>query len=377
MPPKLPQRLLLRGLDAVSEAGAGDAMLRWAIRRPDLTNRGYQAPPPGAGDVVISTYLKSGTNWMTQLAAQTAWAGRARFTHVHELVPWPDAPIPLPATTAAPRRSPGGLQVIKTHEPAGGVPLTDDARYIVVVRDPKDVLVSSHHFVLGILGAVLAGHVTPTGWLDAFCSDRFCAGSWAAHLAAWWPLRHRDNVLLLTFREMKADLPGVQRRVESHLGLTLDGATRAEVLRLASFAHMKSVDDAFGSIGPTLRAPPPAMVRAGRVGSRELYSDADRVRVDAWCRAGLTRLGCDFPYDTTFGTASPAQWAARPRSPHVRPGPQPRAHRLLRPRLPRPRPGPRALGARLHRLVRRDPPHLRHGQPALRGVHAGGRRGGR
>lgn len=299
--PRLPQRILLHTLNALSEAGAGDAMLRWAIRQPLLTNRGYRAPPPGAGDVVVSTYLKSGTNWMMQLALQTAWSGQASFTHVHDLVPWPDAPIPLPATTHAPQRSPAGLQIIKTHEPAGAVPVTDEARYIVVVRDPKDVLVSSHHFVLGVIGAVVAGRVTPAAWLDAFCSPRFCAGSWAEHLAAWWPRRDDPNVLLLTFREMKADLPGAQRQVERLLGLELDAPTRAEVLRLASFAHMKSMGDAFGSIGPILRAPPPAMVRKGQVGSRELYTDADRARVDAWCRGELQRLGCDFPYDATFG----------------------------------------------------------------------------
>jgi hypothetical protein len=300
-PPPLPLRAVVRAMNAMSEAGFGDAMLAWAIRQPLMTNRGYRGPPPGVGDVVISTFVKSGTNWMTQLALQTAWRGQAEFTHVHELVPWPDSPVRLPADIARPRRSPDGIQVIKTHEPRGAVPLSADAQYIVVVRDPKDVLVSSYHFVPGVMRAVVAGEVTPAEWLDAYCSPRFCAGSWAEHLASWWPHRDDPNVLLLTFREMKRDLSGVQRRIESLMGVACDEPTRAEVLRLSSFAHMKAAADAFGSVGPFLRNAPPTMVRRGEVGGAELYSASDRARVDDWCREGLDSAGCDFPYDDVFG----------------------------------------------------------------------------
>jgi len=31
-----------------------------------------------------------------------------------------------------------------------GAPLTDAARYVVVIRDPEDVVVSDYHFVSGI-----------------------------------------------------------------------------------------------------------------------------------------------------------------------------------------------------------------------------------
>lgn len=303
--PPLPQRLMVRAVRWLSEHGLGDAILRRAVRSPALLNRPFGRHALGPGDVVVSTYFKSGTNWMLQLALQTAWAGQARFTHVHQLVPWPDAPTPLPARVGRAPRSPSGLQIIKTHTPRSGLPLRpgggDGARSIVVARDPKAVVVSAYHFVLGVLGNVCAGEISPEAWLDRFCSRQFIGGSWAEHAASWWPHRDDPDVLWVTFREMKADLAGAQRRVEAFLEVQLDEQTRAEVLRMASFQHMKAHTDAFGSVGPILRGRAPDMVRAGRVSSGELYRADQLARVDAWCRAELARLGSDLPYDALFG----------------------------------------------------------------------------
>lgn len=303
--PPLHQRAVIRALHWLSEAGLGDLLLRAAARSPPLMNRGFGRGPLGAGDVVISTYVKSGTNWMMQLAVQTAWQGGAAFTHIHQLVPWPDAPVPLPARLGAVPRSPSGLQIIKTHAPRGRIPLAPGVRSVVVVRDPKAVLVSSFHFVLGVLGNMIAGEIPPHEWVDLFCSRRFIGGSWAEHAASWWPHRRDTDVLWVTFREMKADLPAVQRRLEAFLGVELDDPTCAEVLRLASFDHMQSINDAFGNVGPILRGTPPAMVRSGSVSAGPLFDKAQFDWVDDWCRSELARLGSALPYDTLFGTIDP------------------------------------------------------------------------
>lgn len=43
-----------------------------------------------------------------------------------------------------------GPRPVKTQLSRGSTPLTDAARYVVVIRDPEDVVVSSYHFVSGI-----------------------------------------------------------------------------------------------------------------------------------------------------------------------------------------------------------------------------------
>lgn len=51
---------------------------------------------PAAGDVVVCSYFKSGTNWSLQIVTQIANRGAVEFEHIHDLVPWPEAPGPFP-----------------------------------------------------------------------------------------------------------------------------------------------------------------------------------------------------------------------------------------------------------------------------------------
>jgi len=47
------------------------------------------------------------------------------------------------------------------------------------------------------------------------------------------------------------------------------------------------------------------MMRAGKSGgSGELLTPAQQRFIDDWCGAELVRLGCDFPYDETYGASA-------------------------------------------------------------------------
>src|SRR5580658_5520686 len=116
--------------------------------------RGYV---PGPQDVFVMTYAKSGTNWMMQIVYQLIHHGEGEFDHIHNVVPWPDAKlvgglmmgdyaIPLDQATewqTAPERK----RIIKTHFNWELLPYAEEARYISVIRDPKDVFVSAYFFM--------------------------------------------------------------------------------------------------------------------------------------------------------------------------------------------------------------------------------------
>jgi len=260
---------------------------------------------PTAHDVFACVYFKSGTNWLMQILVQVIHRGAAEFEHIHDIVPWPDSPDPDYAVAlsdeTAWKKCPTGLRVIKTHRELARVPYSPEAHYVCVVRDPKDVCVSAHHF----FRAEGMGPMTPSipNFVKYFLSPGFQFYPWAEYLNDYWQIRNRENVLFMTYEEMKTDLKGTVRRVADHLKVDLSEDEVNEVVRRSSFEYMKQVEEKFetGMLLPWSK-PRGAMIRRGeRSGSNELLTSALQRQIDDHCRAELKRLGCDFPYDEAFG----------------------------------------------------------------------------
>ena len=263
---------------------------------------------PTAHDVLICSYFKSGTNWTMQMAVQIAHRGRARYEHIHDLVPWPELPPKRSYTVSTEddtvqKNSPTGLRVVKTHLPLAKLPQNSSACYICVVRDPKDVFVSSYHFIRSIVLGPLMPSVA--NWLDIYLSPDTPLGSWAEHLQDGWRSRNEKNVLFLTFEEMKADLPGTIIRMAEFMGVNLTLEELESIVEQASFTHMKSISSKFDvpGGGAPWASGSGAMIRQGQRGrSGELISAPDQQRIDEYWRAQLAALGSDFPYDQAFSS---------------------------------------------------------------------------
>lgn len=262
---------------------------------------------PTDRDVLVCSYFKTGTNWTMQIALQIAHRGNAQFEHIHDVVPWidmhPRARFAVPATDDDLwRKCPTGLRVIKTHAGFDHLAYHSGARYIWVVRDPKDVFVSSYHFIKSVtLGRLMP---TPQQWLELFLSPYTPCGSWARHVDSGWRNRHRDNVLFLTYEEMKADLPAAVRKIAALMRVDLLPAELERVVEQSTFAHMKSIDQKFDMIELPWTRPRGAMVRRGERGSAgEMLDAAQKQRIDDYWQAELKQLGSDFPYGERFGRA--------------------------------------------------------------------------
>jgi hypothetical protein len=281
----------------------------------------FEKYEPSPHDVFICSYFKSGTNWTMQLAVQIAYRGAAVYDHIHDLVPWPDTPararFAVPLADDRPRAAaPTGLRVIKTHLALDAIPYSPAARYVCVVRDPKDVFVSSWHFTRSHVGFLMP---PVRAWLEAYLSPNTVLGSWAAHAASYWQVRARPNVLFLTYEEMRVDLEGTVDKIAALMGVVLTAEERSAVARQSSFAHMKAIGDKFETRGAPWSNARGSMIRRGERGaSGEMISAAEQARIDDYWRAELERLGCDFPYDRAFGVTptlaadlAPAAAAAR------------------------------------------------------------------
>lgn len=260
---------------------------------------------PTPHDVFVCVYFKSGTNWMMQITHQIATRGQGEYDHIHDVIPWPDGMpgMSLDVRDETPwRSSPTGLRVIKTHLAMEHVPYSPKARYICVIRDPKDVAVSGYHFMRDTSMGVLMPYVPE--FLETFLDENFLFGCWGKHLHSYWQERHHDNVLFLEYAKIKQDLPGTVRRVADFMGVSLSEEEFGTVCRKSSFEYMSTINHKFfpGILSPWSAANG-RMMREGKVGSGAKFLTPEQQKhIDEHFSRRLQEIKSDFPYHQTFGT---------------------------------------------------------------------------
>lgn len=295
--------ILRPAVSVMNRLGLADRMIGQAHVRQ--RNGAIKRPPFGAyvpneHDVIVATYAKSGTNWMMQIAHQLAFHGKAEFDHIHNFVPWPDSPQPMgkyaipvgdPTVWMA---SPEQKRVIKTHLDWDLIPYSASARYIIVIRDPKDVFVSNFHFMKSVTGVGFPRDL----WYRLFVNGKSpVGGSWVANTALYWEQRRKPNVLVLSFKSMKQDLPGTVRKVADFMNVRVPDSVIQEVSEKASFGYMKKIDHKFGVWKMFPWGPEPTMIRkGGQGGSSELLSRDEQREMDTKFMAELKQRNSDFPY---------------------------------------------------------------------------------
>ncbi|MCK5923690.1 MAG: sulfotransferase domain-containing protein, partial [Methylococcales bacterium] len=265
---------------------------RQVMGSAEIKTRAFKGYTPSAHDVFVCTYSKSGTYWMLQIVSQIASKGSAEFDHIHDIVPWPESPffgiVSLKAQTW--QSAPTQLRAIKSHAEAPFIPYNTAAKYLVVMRDPKDVLISAFYFADSIMPGLKS--IGMPKWIDTFLIGETPFGAWAEHLASFWPWRKRENVMLFTFGEMKGNLEKAVRAIAAFMQVDLTDAELADVVRKSEFAYMKSVKEKFKPPAPSKDPRGIELLRGGRKGdSAELLTPEQLARVDREMKAQLIALG--------------------------------------------------------------------------------------
>lgn len=252
---------------------------------------------PRPDDVFIAPFPKSGTTWLQQIVHTLRTRGDMAFEEITEVVPWLELAHDMGIDVQGEQRA--RPRAFKTHLAWDLVP--KGARYIVAVRDPRDVLVSQFHFWNGWFyeaGAVSIDDIA----MGLFLNPNVPFSYWR-HLKSWWPQRTRPDVLMLCYESMLADPEAAIRRIAAFIGVPLDDALLRLTLEHSSVdfmrARVRQFDDHLvREARDAACGLPPGdsgghKVRSGKAGGHEaVLSDAVRAALhEAWQREIAVPLG--------------------------------------------------------------------------------------
>jgi len=257
------------------------------------------------GDTIIAVPAKSGTTWTMNIFHQLRTGGDPDFKDIYAEVPWPEfKERPDQLDEELSERFAGMCKntprAFKTHSQPGDGPgdfatYREDMKYVVVMRNPEEALVSFKPFIeqhsaelweLWGCTEMREAFIKPS--FEAFYRELVFPGFpgmppeavppgglltmlFFGFVNGWWPLRHKPNVLMLHFSEMKRDHEGSVRKIAKHLGFEPTAEQWPKVLEYTSFKWMKEHESKFEihTLLPFPLLQPGAMVRKGEAGSAQ------------------------------------------------------------------------------------------------------------
>eukprot|EP00941_MAST-03F_sp_MAST-3F-sp1_P001963 g1963.t1 len=202
-----------------------------------------RAMKPRKGDVFISTYPKCGTTWTCQIVHCLRSRGDMNFGELTEVVPWDILAKQCGQDLSAEQQwSP---RVFKSHETWEFIPKNgDEAKYIYVSRHPLDAFRSFYHFLPDYAG-LEENDLTMEQFKNAIFSNVSQTGQIWHHFVSWWNVRKQDNVLWLTFEELKQDLKKAIIKIAKFIEVDLDDELLRIVLHKSGFEFMSSEENHF------------------------------------------------------------------------------------------------------------------------------------
>uniref|UniRef100_A0A1B0CHY3 Sulfotransferase domain-containing protein n=2 Tax=Lutzomyia longipalpis TaxID=7200 RepID=A0A1B0CHY3_LUTLO len=202
---------------------------KWAVK-PTTLSPSFGDRYPGIrdldarpGDIWVVSFAKCGTTWTQEMvwlldnnldfeaAKTTPLTNRFHFLELNKL------PNGEPGEPIKKLRDMTTKRYIKSHLPAHLLSRSlwyAKSKVIYVARNPKDAAVSFFHHQKNLDG--FTGSLDD--YLDIFINDYVMFGPFHDHVLDFWRMRDEENVLFITYEEMKRDLEGVIRKTCAFLG---------------------------------------------------------------------------------------------------------------------------------------------------------------
>lgn len=231
---------------------------------------------PRPSDIFIVTYPRSGTTWMQMILYQLTTSGEMDFEHISQKCPFFEVNF----------RSQGNFnqfsspRLFKTHLSSIWFPRRSPCRYIHVIRDGRDVAVSSFNF--------RKSHFGFKDDFSVFFKKHFMKKnnpeilSWFQHTSGWLNRQKDHNVLYLSYEDLKTDLKGCLYKIADFCGLEIDPARLPDILHRCSFSFMKQYEEKFDPATESVLASPVqqgAFIRKGSSGGWSEHFSPEQLEI--------------------------------------------------------------------------------------------------
>jgi len=202
---------------------------------------------PEEDDLIIATFPKCGTTW-TQEIVRLIFAKGVPCTTVEERSR--DSPFMdmMGVKAVLERTRPGS---IKTHLAANLLKALDRGKYIYVLRNPKDVVVSYFHHQRNIFGHHYRfSEGKFEDYFEIFMNGPSEYGDYFDHLLSWYPYTKNDNVLFINYEELKDDPRGQMGRIAKFMGgewydMLMEDGMLDRIIKQSSIGSMQKAFEGF------------------------------------------------------------------------------------------------------------------------------------
>ncbi|KAM7286228.1 putative sulfotransferase [Ixodes scapularis] len=168
---------------------------------------------PRNGDIVMVSHLKCGNNWLEQIMQLILYKGQSAKTmsEFHQRTPY----LELVGTSQLEAMPPP--RFYKTHFPYELQPINSEAKYVYITRNPLDVCVSFYHYTCLMPIYKFDGGAFDD-FFELFVTGQTDHGDIIDHLVSWYKHKDDNNVLILTYEDLKRDFRNTVLRLAFFLG---------------------------------------------------------------------------------------------------------------------------------------------------------------
>jgi aryl sulfotransferase len=234
------------------------------VKNEFVDSNRWSAFQPRAGDIIICTAPKVGTHWAVQIVSLLVF--QSPEPKDLGFAPWLDAQFLAPLDEVLKKiEAQAHRRILSSHLPFDAMPIYDEVQYIHVARDGRDVCMSLLNHVSNMstehfdrmaenrgdgdtIGQAL--RESPSDRRDFFLRWMEAVGSGDTVRAdradgffdierSYWSQRHRRNLLLVHFNDLKTDLSGEMRKISAFLDIPVNEAIWPSLVEAATFDSMK------------------------------------------------------------------------------------------------------------------------------------------